>query len=165
MRKQITIVCILFYIFTANVYSQTIVDFQAGYSNIEHVSLGMGIRSQKNKVSVLVGSNFFVNIKSFSSYYLQYESLRGFQLYDSVQLHFGLKAGYSIYSNTYYSWNLLSAAPMAIVDYTYSRKIHFVASAGVMCTRILQVQRLAYGEIGWYRPFLPELKCAILYDL
>lgn len=146
-------------------YSQAIVDFQAGYSYIEHVSLGVGIRNQKNKVSVLVGSNFFVNIKSFSSYYVQYESLRSFQLYDSVHVNFGIKAGYSIYSNTYYTWNLLSAAPMTFVNYTYSPKIHFVASAGVMCTRILRVKRLAYGEFGWYKPYLPELKCAILYDL
>ena len=49
-------------------------DFQVGYSYIEHLSTGIGLTIyQKHNISVLYGSNFFINPQNFSSYLFQYE--------------------------------------------------------------------------------------------
>lgn len=143
--------------------SQSRVDFQIGYGYLEHFSTGVGLKIKENhKISFILGSNFFMNLNKFAAYQLQYEYPNLFKR--KLLLNFGLKGGYSIYSNRYNKWELLSVTPISNLKYRLKDNLSFVTTLGLTYSKILKEERLEMGEIGWYREFLPEIKIALLYD-
>lgn len=137
-------------------------DVQIGYSYLEHFSVGIGLNIKENhKISALFGSNLFVNMSKFAVYQMQYEYPNQFKR--KYLLNFGLKGGYSIYSNRYYKWDLLSIAPISNVKYRIKDKVVLALTIGATFSKVLEQKRLESGEIGWYRELLPEFKISLSY--
>lgn len=144
--------------------SQKKVDFQIGYGYLEHFSTGIGLKIKDNhKITVLFGSNLLMDLDKFAVYQMQYEYPNKFK--KKYLINFGLKGGYSIYSNKYYKWELLSITPISNFKYRLKNELFFVFTLGITYSKVLKVKRIELGEIGWYRELLPEIKLSLLYDL
>jgi hypothetical protein len=144
------------------------IDFklQSGLGYIEHFSTGIGIAiNNKHSLSVLYGSDFFINARSFSSYLLQYEYFFYNLKYACFVPKIGLKGGYSVYTNNFYKWELIKAVPTIGVVYTINNCFDLYADIGIALSRELTMKRIRFGEIGWYRKQLPEFKIGIIFNL
>lgn len=163
MKKIYQIVFLLLFI-NIKAFCQSNIYFQLGYGYLEHLSTGIGCRFKDNhRIFLSYGSNFYINTKEFSSIQLQYEYPN--KIPNKFKLNYGIKGGYSIYSNNYYRWRLITLTPILNFNLKLSDKLIFVSTIGLTYSRAIEMKRLANGEIGWYKEFLPELKFSMIYDL
>ncbi|HZY78085.1 MAG TPA: hypothetical protein VFE50_01085 [Cyclobacteriaceae bacterium] len=146
--------------------AQVSVEAHVGLSYIEHVSTALTLRSGKNhSVTVLYGSNFFVNTHDFSNAFLQYDySVPKWAVFGATP-RFGIKGGNSFYTNKYYRWKVVSLIPFAGARYPINDKFDFLFEAGPVWSFEQYLQRRSLGEIGHYRYVLVELKVALAYNL
>ena len=77
----------------------------------------------------------------------------------------GIKSGYSVYTNQYYQWKLLTVVPYVGLERAISEKWSLAMDLGMVYSRTLSMRRLNYGEVGWYKEYLPEIKLAVSYTL
>lgn len=158
------IVLLVLLLFSKNSISQPKVNFQIGFGYLEHLSTGIGFKiKEKHKITFLLGTNFFMKLDDFAAYQIQYEYPN--QMKKILLLNYGLKGGYSNYSNKYYKWQLLSITPISNLKYRLTDNLFLVSTLGLTYSRVLNQTRVEMGEIGWYREFLPEIKLSLLYDL
>lgn len=159
---KLFIALVILLLFNKNAVSQTKVDVQVGYGYLEHFSVGVGLTIKENhKITSLFGSNLFMSLNKFAVYQLQYEYPNKFK--KKYLLNFGLKGGYSIYSNKYYKWDLLSITPISNVKYRLKDNVILALTFGMTYSKVLEQKRLESGEIGWYRELLPEIKISLSY--
>lgn len=162
--KILALVILLTLAFTTQ--AQTNIYAELGASYIEHFSTGIGIDINSNhKIGLLYGSNFFVNNSEFYTALVKYENMLGKLNIRYILPKVGCKAGYSVFTNQYYSWDLVVLAPYIGCDYSLNKKVDLFGSAGVAISRELSMKRVGMGEIGWYRRLLPEFKAGIAYKL
>ncbi|MFN8206879.1 MAG: hypothetical protein U0T82_05645 [Bacteroidales bacterium] len=137
-----------------------------GVGYLEHFITGAGIKFKNgSSVTFRYGSNFFVNPHSFSSFSLQYERNLNRPHIEPFHLNYGLRGGYAIYSNTYYRWKLVFLVPFAGLNYQLNEKLILGLQAGFSVNRELSAERLEWGEIGWYREYLPEFNVSLSYAI
>jgi|GEM_PF-2795509 len=166
MERKIYITLLMSIMISFSCAGQPSIRLQAGISYIEHFSAGITFTfSEKHDLSVLYGSDFFINNKDFLNILLQYN-------YNFTRLKFagiipaaGIKGGYSVYSNKYYRWALSEIIPFARLNYELNNKIDLFLDTGVTISMEHSVERLSYGEIGMYRKYLPEFKAGISFRL
>ncbi len=146
--------------------AQFSVKAQLGVSYIEHVSTGVTLKWGKNhSVSFLYGSNFFIHTHDFSNLFLQYDlSIPKWKM-GKLTPRFGVKGGDSYYTDEYYRWKVVSVIPFLGASLPIGNKLDLVFEAGAAFSFEQTVERISYGEIGFYRELLPELKAAMVYTL
>ena len=167
MKKSLLILYLLLLFFTFNtIKAQTFIKLQLGLSYIENFSTGFELSiKNKHNISILYGSNFFSKPQDFSSFMLQYD-----YAIDKLEIahlipHIGIKGGYSIYTNNYYQWELIALVPFIGTNYQINKRIDLSTCFGVAFSKELSMKRINYGEVGWYKKVLPEIKIAIKYKL
>jgi len=166
--KKKSIITIWLLLVIINYSGKAEVNFKAhlGISYIEHFSTGITLSfSNKHNISLLYGSNFLIKPQEFSSFLIQYEMLLNKIKIGSITPKFGIKGGYSIYTNNYYQWELLAVVPFIGFNYPIKNKVSLALDMGVAVSRELSLKRISYGEIGGYKQFLPELKIGIFINL
>jgi hypothetical protein len=156
----------VFLITAAHSLAQIRLECRTGFGYLEHFITGAGVKFKDgSSAGFRYGSNFFVNPGSFSSFSMQYErSVNRLQL-EPFHLTYGLKGGYAIYSNSYYRWKLVFLNPFAGMNYQLNERMTLGVQAGLSVNRDLSAERLKWGEIGWYRDYLPEFNFSLSYDL
>jgi hypothetical protein len=165
MKKQTLAILILLITISYSGMAQLSVKGHAALSYIEHLSTGVTFSfSGQHHVSLLYGSNFFINTKDFSSYMFQYYLRLNRMTFAKITPVIGLKAGSSIYTDDYYKWRLVSVVPFMGTNYQLNKKIDVIFDLGAAISRVQSVKRIRQGEIGKYRELLPELKAGILYN-
>lgn len=164
IHKVICFLCIFLTWKTSNGNYNVI--FKNGIGYIEHYSIGTGLNFlDKHTISLNFGSNFFMHIDDFSSYLIQYDYTFTNNKIKFMYPRLIIKGGYSIYSNYYYKWELLSLAPNIGITYPLNHKLSLNFDTGISINREISMQRINMGEIGWYKRVLPELKIEILLKL
>lgn len=139
---------------------------QTGVSYLEHLSLGLGLEFQnKHQIQLLYGSNFLLKPNDFSSYQLEYSCRLNKPIFHGFTPRLGIKGGYSVYTNTYYRWQLLQVVPFVGVSYPIHKKLDLAFDLGTAVSHELSLEHLNYGEFGTYRKYLPELKVGLTYTL
>lgn len=165
MKKQTLAILLLLITISYSGMAQFSIKGQAALSYIEHLSTGVTFSfSGKHHISLLYGSDFFINTKDFSSYMLQYYLRLNRMTFAKITPVIGIKAGYSIYTDDYYKWELMSVVPFTGINYRLNKKIDILFDLGATISRAQSVKRIRQGEIGKYRELLPELKAGILYN-
>lgn len=107
-----------------NCFSQSRIQYQAGFGYQEHLSLGVGLQFKtENHLAVLIGSEAFINMNYFSTYLIEYQISFNKLLKDKIRPVVGLRAGYINYSDYYYRWETLSGIPYAGISYQFNSKI------------------------------------------
>lgn len=159
----IALICLFF---PKNGNAQITFRVLGGVSSIEHLSTGLNITTKrKHAINFLFGSYFFLNSSDNASYLLQYKryvySLKFIDILPAI----GIKGGYSLYSDKYYRWELLSICPSFGLNYALTEKLNLELDAGVVYSRVLSLKRINFGEIGWYNELIPEIKISFLYTL
>lgn len=131
---------------------------------MEHLSTGISIDfANTHSIALLFGSNGFIKSNKFSSYLLQYDvKINALQFY-RITPRMGFKGGYSIYTNDYYRWRLAQVIPFVGFSYPLTNRIDLFTDMGLAISRVLSMERVAFGEIGSYRQYLPELKVGLTY--
>lgn len=166
MKRKIFLIWL--FLIIVNYSGKAEVNFKAhlGISYIEHFSTGISFSfSNKHNISLLYGSNFFIKPQEFSSFLIQYEMLLNKIKIRSITPKFGIKGGYSVYTNNYYQWELIAVVPFIGFNYPVKNKVNIALDLGVAVSRELSLKRVSYGEIGEYKRFLPELKIGIFFNL
>jgi hypothetical protein len=139
---------------------------QVGVSYLEHLSTGITFHlGKKHNVSLLYGSNLFIDTYYFSNQFIQYDREIPKWKIRNVTPRLGVKGGNSFYSNPYYRWKVVSVIPFAGISYPVSARTEFLAECGVAFAFEQTVQRRSLGEMGHYKELLPEFKVALLYTL
>jgi hypothetical protein len=165
MKKQTLAALLLLIVISYSGMAQVSIKGQTALSYIEHLSTGVTFSfSEKHHLSLLYGSDFFINTEDFSSYMLQYYLRLNRITFSKITPVMGLKAGYSIYTDDYYKWRLASIVPFIGTNYQLNKKIDVLFDLGAAISRVQSVKRIRQGEIGKYRELLPELKVGILYN-
>ncbi len=146
--------------------AQTLVKMHAGYSYLEHFSAGPIVEwRSRHSVSVRYGSNFFYQPANFSTFFAEYQrSILPGNLHRLIPAA-GIKIGYTIFTDEYYRWNIVSVVPLFSLRYRASDRLDLVAGSGVAICRIESVTRIHFGEIGKYKQYLPEFNVAIHYSM
>ena len=142
------------------------VKIQTGFGYIEHFSAGVTLTfAEKHNLSILYGSDFFMNPKDFMNILLQYNyKLKRFN-FAGITPGIGVKGGYSVYSNKYYRWKLSEVVPFARLSYDLNNRFDLFLDAGMTLSIEHSVERISFGEIGMYRKYLPEFKLGINFWL
>jgi hypothetical protein len=165
MSKSKTFLLTLAFLFLFGKYSisQSKAEFQVGYSYLEHLSTGIGLKFKENhKIMFLLGTNLFTKMNNFAVYQIQYENLN--QLKRRLSINYGIKAGFSNFANNYYKWQLVTITPISSLNYRFTDALFLTATLGLTYSKVLKVKRVEFGEIGWYRLLLPEFKLALEYE-
>lgn len=164
MKKLLTLVLILFWLHSVN--AQLAFKVQTGIGYLEHFSTGIGVGiKNKHQLSLLYGSNLFLKTSDFSSLLLEYD-FKFYKLnFSGFTPKLGIKGGYSIYTNTYYRWNVLMLVPFVGVNRPLSKKLDLAIDLGLAVSHELSLERISYGEFGTYRKYLPEIKIGLIYTL
>lgn len=166
MKKRIFLIWLFLIILNYSSKAQVSFKAQIGISYIEHFSTGITLSLlNKHNISLLYGSNIFIKPQEFSSFLIQYEMLLNKIKIRSITPKFGIKGGYSIYTNNYYQWELVAVVPFIGLNYPVKNKVNIALDLGVAVSRELTLKRISYGEIGEYKQFLPELKIGIFFNL
>lgn len=164
MKKLLTLVLIYFWFHPVN--AQLTFKAQTGVGYLEHFTTGIGVEfSNKHQLSLLYGSNFFYKTSDFSSLLLQYDCKFNKLNFNGFTPKLGIKGGYSVYTNTYYRWNVLMLVPFVGVNRPLSKKLDLAFDLGLAVSHELSLERISYGEFGTYRKYLPEVKIGLLYTL
>ena len=143
---------------------QVTVQTVAGISNMEHLSTGIGINfSNRHNIVLLFGSNAFIKTNRFASCMLHYDVRVNRMKFYRITPRLGLKGGYSVYTNDYYRWRLAQVIPFVGFSYPLTNRIALFTDMGLAISRVLSMERVAFGEIGSYRQYLPELKVGLSY--
>jgi hypothetical protein len=146
--------------------AQFSVKLQTGISYIEHFSTGITFCfSDKHNLSVLYGSNLFIKPLEFSNVLLQYDFLVNRINLAGITPGIGIKTGYSLYTNKYYKWHLISTVPFIRLNHKLSNTFELNLDLGTVITYEFAVKRISYNEIGMYRTYLPEIKLCLVYKL
>jgi hypothetical protein len=145
--------------------SQMRIHGQAGLSYIEHFSIGAGVSLRNHSLSLLYGSNFFVQPKKFSNYFLQYALAIPRAQFSKLIPLAGVKGGQTFFSDHYYTWDVVSLIPFVGIQTKMTEQIDLSLQTGVAFSFEQSVTRLNFGEIGHYKDTLPELKLAVIYKL
>jgi hypothetical protein len=146
--------------------AQIRLECRTGFGYLEHFITGAGVKfNDESSAGFRYGSDFFINPRSFSSFSLQYERKMSCLHVDPFYLDYGLKGGYTVYSNKYYRWKLVFLVPVVGLKYHLSERMTLGVQGGMSVNRELSAERLGWGEIGWYREFLPEFNFSLSYDL
>jgi hypothetical protein len=138
---------------------------QAGVSYLEHFSVGAGFQiARKHQLSLLYGSDFFIQPKRFSTFMAQYSfRMQRFEFL-GVLPAIGVKGGGVIYSDKYYRWNLAVVIPFIELQCPVRRNTRVFLQGGAQVSFEQTVERLSYGEIGHYKELLPEVKAGVVYN-
>ena len=165
IRKTLSFIIILI-IVHYSINAQFSFKAQTGISYIEHLSTGVSFSfSDKHTISLLYGSNLFINPQDFSSLMLQYDFLINKFQFAGINPRIGIKGGYSIYTNNYYRWTLSSFVPFVGLKYRLNKTIDIALDFGTAVSIEHSVERISYGEIGMYREYLPEYKLGLIFNL
>ena len=136
----------------------------AGVSNVEHLSTGIEVNfSNRQNIALLLGTNAFIRTNNFVSYLLQYDVQVNELKFYGITPRLGLKGGYSIYTNDYYRWKLVQVVPFVDFSCPLNNKIGLYTDLGMAISHELSIDRVAFGEIGSYKQYLPELKLGVSY--
>lgn len=159
-----------FFLFAASLIalpcsSQIKTSVSTGIGYQEHFTLGIGLHAQKHALSLHYGSNFFIRPQDFFTWLVQYDYMFKSYTVKHCTPKIGIKAGYSVYTNTYYQWELASLTAFAGIVFPLSEKINLASDFGVIYSRELHLKRINYGEVGWYKTILPEIKFSVFYLL
>lgn len=147
-------------------YGQSSLKLQAGFGYQEHFSSGITFSFLKtNSVSILYGSDAFYKPKNFSTLYFQYDRQIPLLTFGNYRTGIGARFGKSIYTDKYYRWKVISAVPLLMLDRQITDDMDIGVEAGLAISRIEEVSRISYGEIGKYKRYLPELKIRIRYKI
>lgn len=138
----------------------------SGLGNMEHFSLHAGYQFKKSgELGLIFGSNAFNDLHDFSTLLIEY----GHTIFPSktgrIILRPLLKAGYSLYSNAYYQWQTLTIIPAAGIAFGIDKGLEMRLQAGIAVNKELAEKRLAWGELGYYPRYLPEIKLEFIYVL
>ena len=166
MKRKRIVFWIILIILPLIAKPQVSLHFQAGVSYIEHISTGLTINfDDKDQVSLLYGTNLFIKTNDFVSYMVGYErAFTSWQL-AGFKPKLGIKGGYAIYTDIYYSWKLVQVVLCIGSEYSITKKLNLLIEAGVAISRELSLERINYSEIGNYRTYLPEFKIGLAYKL
>jgi len=165
-KQIIFLACFIFIFLINNCKAQVKLKAQVGISYIEHFTTGIELSfKNKHKVSLIYGSDFFIKPQDFSSFMLQYESSLNRLKIKRFTPKIGVKGGYSIYTNKYYQWQLMALVPYIGSNYSINDNFDLAFDLGITFSREISMKRISYGEVGWYKEVLPEIKLAILYNL
>ena len=164
MSKNRFILTLLLLTATLQGKAQVTLKATAGVGNMEHLSTGVGISiANTHSISLLFGSNCFIKTNKFSSYLMQYDvQVNRWQVLNTTP-RIGIKGGYAIYTNDYYRWKLLQVIPFVGLSYPLSSRLDLFTDGGVAISRELSEERVAFGEIGRYKKYLPEVKVGVTY--
>jgi hypothetical protein len=129
------ILYLAFFCFLANVSftakAQTAFKVQGGFSYLEHLSLGGTFElNERQSISILYGSNFFIKPKDFSSFLLQYALDFPEKKIGNFTPLTGLKSGYAIYTNENYKWQVITVVPFIGVSYPLNEKLNIRVESG-----------------------------------
>jgi hypothetical protein len=144
--------------------AQVVPTAHAGVGMLEHLSLGVGCNIRaRHSIAFLYGSNLFIDPKKFSNYLVQYHyNLPKWSIRNATPL-IGFKGGQAIYSDHYYTWQVMVAVPFVGFQFPVFDRLDFVAQGGVAFSFEQSVKRLNYGEIGHYRSILPEARVGLVW--
>ena len=147
-------------------FGQTDVKVQVSLGYLEHFSIGPTFQwNDKNTLGIYYGSNFFYKPQDFSTCFGKYNRAFPTLNYTRFIPAVGLKAGYSIFTDAYYRWTVLTAVPMVGVRYVVNEHMDLVGEMGMAFSRIESVTRVHYGKIGKYKRYLPELSISLNYSI
>lgn len=164
--KKSIILLLIGWLVTFNSFSQFSISLHGGLSYIEHVSTGVDFHLGKRQtISLLCGSNFFINMHNFRNLFLQYTF--GFNRLNVGKFtpKLGVKGGDSFFTDEYYRWHVLNVIPFVGVEYPLTNKMQLFFEAGAAFSFEQSVERIKQGEIGHYKELLPEIKVGMLYTL
>lgn len=151
---------------TFNCFSQFSMSLHGGLSYIEHVSTGVDFHLGKRQtISLLCGSNLFINMHNFRNLFLQYTFAFNRLKVGKFTPKLGVKGGDSYFTDEYYRWHVLNIIPFAGVEYPLTNKIQLFVDVGAAFSLEQSVERIKQGEIGHYKELLPEAKVGIMYTL
>lgn len=160
------IFCLILSCVSGRAFPRTGLVVQSGYGYVEHFTLGAGIKlAQSHCITINYGTNFFIKMGDFSTYFLQYDYMFRSPVVRDTRLKAGLRSGYSVLTNEYYRWKVLSAVVYAGAVHTFSSKVDIYCDMGLCINRELSVQRISMGEIGSYRRYLPECKVGVRFSI
>jgi hypothetical protein len=165
MLKTPLLTCVLaFCAFQAQ--TQISLKGQLGVGYAEHLSTGITVAVKKNdSFSFLYGSNLFLKPRDFSTLYFQYEHTVPLLTFNKLVPAAGIKFGYTVFSDNYYRWKVVSAVPFISLSRNITSSVELGTEAGLIVSRIESVTRVNYGEIGNYKRYLPELKVLIRFTI
>jgi hypothetical protein len=147
-------------------FAQLLPTAHAGVGMLEHLSLGVGCNIRtRHTIAFLYGSNLFIDPKKFSNYLVQYHYNFPKWSKRSATPLIGFKGGQAIYSDDYYTWQVIVAVPFVGFQFPLIDRLDFLAQGGVAFSFEQSATRLSYGEIGHYRSILPEARVGIVWRL
>jgi hypothetical protein len=132
------------------------VQCSAGYS--EHFSTGISLELKHHSLFFDYGSNLFINTDRFSSKLAGYKYIFNPVLNNSIYPTVGLKAGYAVFTDAYYHWELAELIPFIGGQYNINHRMQLFAETGLLVSHELSQERISYGNIGNYRTYLPEIR-------
>lgn len=166
MKSHFIIILIVLVSIHFSLKGQIIAKTQLGASYIEHVSTGISFEfSDKRAVTLLFGSNLFVNPHRFSSYMIQYERHFTKLIFWNIIPKVGIKGGSSVYTDEYYRWKLTEIVPFIGFGHHINKRFEAFLDLGLVYSREESLRRVKYGAIGSYKSYLPELKIGLTYSL
>jgi hypothetical protein len=165
MIKRITTILLFLILVISRCNAQFSINIQTGLGYIEHFSTGIAFGLGNNNLSLIYGSDFFINTSDFSTYMIQYDRNVNRFKFNGFVPKAGIKGGYSIYTNRYYKWTLYSIVPYIGIGYPVSRRMDLDFDLGIAFSEEQSLERIRYGEIGAYKKHLPELKLSLVYHL
>jgi hypothetical protein len=166
MKNKVFLLLVLSALYSTIAMAQFTIKAQGGLSYIEHVSIGVAFGlGKKNTITLLCGSNLFVNMSEFSNYFIQYDySFTNWKLIGATP-RLGIKGGDSYFTDEYYRWHIVHLIPFAGFSYPIHPKMNFLIECGAAFSFEQSVERVGQGEVGHYNELLPEIKIGILYSL
>jgi hypothetical protein len=139
------------------------VQCSAGYS--EHFSTGISFEIKHHALFFDYGSNLFINTDRFSSKLAGYKYKFNPVFKGTVCPLVGLKAGYAVYTDLYYQWELAELIPFIGAQYNMNQRVQLFGETGLLVSHELSQERIGYGDIGNYRTYLPEFRLGINFKL
>ncbi|HEY0655522.1 MAG TPA: hypothetical protein VGD65_20445 [Chryseosolibacter sp.] len=148
------------------VRAQTYLKAYGGLGYQEHFSIGAALTLRETtSFSLTYGSNFFYKPQDFSALYLQYDRVIPSLMAGKVIPGIGVKAGHNVFTDDFYRWRVISAVPFIMATRKLNPSVDLIAEGGLAMSRIEEVTRIRYGDIGKYKRYLPEVKIAVRYRI
>jgi hypothetical protein len=166
MKNKVFFLLVLSTLCSTTVIAQFAIRAHAGLSYIEHVSTGVAFSlGKKHAITLLVGSNLFINMSDFSNYFIQYDYSFTKLKFKGATPRLGIKGGDSHFTDDIYRWHVVHVIPFAGIAYPLHPKMELHIEFGAAFSFEQSVERIGEDEVGHYRELLPEIKVGILYTL
>ena len=166
MKNKVFLLLVLLTMYSATAMAQFKIKAHGGLSYIEHVSTGVAFGlGKRHTVTLLCGSNLFINMYEFSNFFIQYDYAFAKLKFKGTTPRLGIKGGDSHFTDDYYRWHVAHVIPFAGISYSVHTKMELLVEFGAAFSFEQAVDRVGEGEVGHYKELLPEIKVAILYTL